>query len=84
MKIQIFKSGVDETWRTLQGVLAKGPKIAVERIQLDVDEERYDELDDLKSMVVAPGIYFFDKDSKLIELLQGAAVEARIANIIKQ
>jgi hypothetical protein len=75
---------IDETWKTLQGVLAKGPKIAVERIHLDVDEERYDELDELKSMIVPPGIYFFDKDSKLIELLQGGAVEAKIADIIKQ
>ena len=41
---------VDDTWKMLQGVLADGPKIPVKKIQLDVDEKRYDELDDLKSL----------------------------------
>lgn len=74
---------VDDTWQLLQEVLAEGPKIPVEKIQLDVDEERYDELDDLSSLMVAPGIYFFDKDGKLIEMLQGEVEEYKIAGLIR-
>jgi hypothetical protein len=48
-----------------------------------VDEKRYDELDDLRSIMVAPGIYFFDKDGKLIEVLQGEVEEYRIAEAIR-
>lgn len=74
---------VDDTWNVLQGVLADGPKIPVEKIQLDVDEERYDELDDLRSLVVAPGIYFLDKDGELIEMLQGEVEEHKLAGLIR-
>jgi hypothetical protein len=74
---------VDDTWKMLQGVLADGSKIPVEKIQLDVDEKRYDELDDLKSLMVAPGIYFFDREGKLIELLQGEVDDYKIAELIR-
>lgn len=74
---------VDDTWNMLQGALAEGPAIPVEKIQLDVDEKRYDELDALQSIMVAPGIYFFDKDGKLIELLQGEVEEYKIDEVIR-
>jgi hypothetical protein len=74
---------VDDTWKVLRGVLADRPEIPVEKIQLDVDEERYDELDDLQSIMVAPGIYFFDKHGKLIEMLQGEVEGYKIAEVIR-
>jgi len=74
---------IDDTWTLLQGALADGPEIPVEKIQLDVDEARYDELDDLSSLMVAPGIYFFDKDGKLIEMLQGEVEEYKLVEVLR-
>ena len=75
---------VDQTWKTLQSVLANGPKIPVEKIQLDVDEKRYDELDDMESLVVAPGIYFFDVDDRILKLLQGESSAEQIESVIRK
>jgi hypothetical protein len=74
---------IDTTWKALESVLAEGPEIPVEQIQLDVDEKRYEQLNDLESLMVAPGIYFFDRDGGLVEVLQGEVEEYKIAEVIK-
>ena len=74
---------IDSGWSALSAVLAEHPQIQVEKIQLDVESKRYDELDDLRSLLVAPGIYCFDGSGKLVELLQGEVEEYKIAELLK-
>lgn len=74
---------IDTSWEALSAVLADHREIEVERIALDVDEQRYNELDDLRSLLIAPGIYCFGADGKLIEMLQGEVEEYKIAELIR-
>lgn len=74
---------IDSTWGALQDALSRSSGIAVERIQLDVDERRYDQLDDLGSLIVAPGIYLFNAEGGFVELLQGEVEAYRIAEALR-
>ena len=76
------RTRIDTTWNTLQEVLDGRDDISVERIQLDVEEEQADKLDDLRSMMVAPGIYFFDENEHLLEMLQGEVAPEQISKIL--
>jgi len=76
------KARVSKSWKALQDVLSKQPDIAVERIQLDVEEARADKLDDLRSLVVVPGLYFFDINNHLKEMLQGELTPAQISKVL--
>jgi hypothetical protein len=74
---------IDKMWGRLESVLVSGPKVKVERIDLDVDEKRYNELDDKRSLVVPPGIYLLDARGKVVELLQGEVEEYQIAGALQ-
>ena len=72
------KKRIADTWPVLEKVLAKREDISVKRLQIDVDEEEAERYDEMKSVMVAPGIYFMDKDDKLVEMLQGEVKEDQI------
>ncbi len=74
---------IDKSWKVLQDALEGWKDIAVERIQLDVNEERYDKLDDVKSLMVPPGLYFFDANKKLIHMIQGEVEEYQILEVLR-
>ncbi|MDD5306280.1 MAG: hypothetical protein PHU25_03060 [Deltaproteobacteria bacterium] len=77
------RARIDKMWARLESVLASGPRVPVERIDLDVDEKRYNDLDALRSLVVPPGIYFLDGLGAVVELLQGEVEESRIAGSLR-
>jgi len=62
---------IDATWAALEQVLAKHPGIEVKKIEQDVDQEEANRYDELKSLMVAPGVYLMDGNGKLIRMLQG-------------
>ena len=63
---------IEKSWAALTSIVAQlQNKPQIERIQLDVDKTRADELGALASVMVAPGLYLFDDNGSLIELLQG-------------
>lgn len=62
---------IDTTWSALEQVLAKHPEIEVKKIEQDVDEDAADRYDELKSLMVAPGVYLMGGNGKLIQMLQG-------------
>lgn len=62
---------IDDTWLALQRALDGNRKLPVERLQRDVDEEKADRYDEMRSLMVAPGLYLLDEDGKLIDMLQG-------------
>ncbi len=74
---------IDTTWEALQSVLATGPAVPVERIQLDVDEKNTERYHAMRALIVAPGIYFLDNDGDLIELLQGEVREDQISEMLR-
>jgi hypothetical protein len=73
---------IDTTWKNLQDTLGQRNDVAVESIQLDVDEERADKLEDLRSLIVPPGLYFFDANENLVEMLQGELISEQIAKVL--
>ena len=73
---------IDTTWKVLQKTLGGRADISVARIQLDVDEEQADKLDDRRSLMVAPGIYFFDANENLLEMLQGEVTSEQISKVL--
>lgn len=76
------RNRIDKVWTTLQSTLRGKHDIPVVRIQLDVDEEAADKLDSLRSLMVAPGIYFFDANENLLEMLQGEVTAEQISKVL--
>jgi hypothetical protein len=70
--------------KALKSVLKNYPEIKIKQIQLDVEEEQADKLDDIQSLMVAPGIYFFDKKQHLKKMVQGEVKAQQILKIIEQ
>jgi len=73
---------IASTWVALEQVLAKHPEIEVKKIEQDVEQDEADRYDQLKSLMVAPGVYLMDGDGKLIQMLQGALTVAQIEQAI--
>ena len=73
---------IDEGWSVLQAALAKAKPVEVERIQRDVDKAEAARLIKLKPLMVAPGLYLFDAQGRLVELLQGEVDEARLSTLL--
>jgi hypothetical protein len=65
---------VDASWAALEAALV-GRNVEVERINLDVDEIRTNELLALERFVAAPAIYFLNDTGHLVEMLQGEVPE---------
>jgi hypothetical protein len=77
------RTRIDTSWQVLQNVLKDSPDVPVKRIQRDVDAEATEKLSKLKPCMVAPGIYFLDQKSGLVELLQGEVREDQIAALLQ-
>jgi hypothetical protein len=65
------RSRIDTTWAALEQVLKQHPQIEVTTIEQDVDPEAAEPYDELKPMMVIPGIYLMDAHGKLIKMVQG-------------
>ncbi|MBW2703260.1 MAG: hypothetical protein JRF33_20765 [Deltaproteobacteria bacterium] len=76
------RTRIDEGWSVLQAALAKAKPIEVRRIQLDVDKKEVERLRKLRTMLVAPGLYFLDAKGLVVELLQGELDEAQLAALL--
>jgi len=72
------------SWSALEAALAKSPPgIPVERIHLDRDEAKADKYDEMESLIVPPGIYFFDENEALVEMLQGEITVEQISEVLR-
>ena len=71
------------TWNVLNEILKEKPSIPVKRIQLDVDVEETKQMRKLKPLMVLPGIYFINKQKKLVKLLQGEVTKEQIIKVIQ-
>ncbi len=75
---------IDKTWPVVESALKSYKDITIHKIQNDVEEDEADKYDDMKSIMVAPGIFFLDKDEKLVEMLQGEVTAAQVAAALKK
>jgi hypothetical protein len=71
------------SWAALSSVVGDPPSIAVERIHLDTEPEKADVYEDLRPLVVPPGIYFLDDKEAVVELLQGEVTAEQIAAVLR-
>ncbi len=76
------RTRIDVTWKALQAALEGRPPVPVEQITMDQDEDDFDRYDEIQSLIVPPGIYFFDADGELITLLQGEQSKQQILTVL--
>ena len=76
------RNRIETTWNALRDVLKAKPKLTVRRIQCDVDVEEMENMAKLKPLMVAPGIYFIDKQEGLVALLQGEVSKEQIEKVV--
>ncbi len=74
---------IDATREALDKALLQRPDVMVERIFGDTQEELAQPYLAMKALVVAPGVYFFDKDDGLLEMLQGELTATQLGAAIK-
>ena len=75
---------VDDAWPVVEKTVAGYKDVTITRLQNDVDEEEADRYDEMETIMVAPGIFFMDKDDKLVDALQGEVTEAQITAALKK
>jgi hypothetical protein len=74
---------IDATWEALDAALIDRPEIMVERVFGDTQEDQAAPYIAMKALVVAPGIYFFDKQDTLLEMMQGKLTAEELAVAVK-
>ena len=75
---------IDKTWPVVDSVLKGYKDITVRKIQIDVEAEEADRYDEMKSIMIAPGIFFMDKDDKLVEMIQGEVSADQVLAALKK
>lgn len=75
---------VDTALAALQKVLGTPPKIPVEMLKADTEEEKVEPYRKQKPMMALPAIYFVDGKGGVVELLQGEITAEQIAAVIKK
>ncbi|MBW2526312.1 MAG: hypothetical protein JRI23_19175 [Deltaproteobacteria bacterium] len=76
------RNRIDTSWAALEQVLAKHPGIKIKKVEQDVDQDEADRYDQLKALMVAPGVYLMDGNGKLIQMLQGELTVTQLEQAI--
>lgn len=74
----------DDSWASLEEALGDQPSIPVERIYIDTEEERAAPFQELRPLMVIPGIYFLGEDGSLLEMLQGEVKADKMRAIVNR
>jgi len=72
------RASIDKSWKALSGVVGFPPVPDVERIHMDSQPDKAAPYTKQRPIMVPPGIYFFDKRNKLVQMLQGEVKSAQI------
>ena len=75
---------IAKTWPNVEKAVAGFKGVSIQKIQNDVEIEEADRYDNMRSVMVIPGIYFMDRNEKLIEMLQGEVTEAQITAVLQK
>jgi len=73
---------VDTALAALQKVLGTPPKIPVEMLKADTEEEKVEPYRKQKPMMAIPAIYFVDGKGSVVEILQGEITEEQISKVL--
>jgi hypothetical protein len=75
---------VDTALAALQKVLGTPPRIPVEMLKVDTEEEKVEPYRKQKPMVAMPAIYFVDGKGGVVDLLQGEVTAEQIGHALGQ
>jgi hypothetical protein len=73
---------IDSSWDELQKVAVNYPHLPVQRLHLDTEASKVAPYLEMRSLIVAPGVYFLDETNGLIEMLQGEVTKAQIGQTV--
>lgn len=73
---------VDTALAALQKVLGTPPKIPVEMLKADTEEEKVEPYRKQKPMMALPAIYFVDGKGSVVEMLQGEISEEQVSKVL--
>jgi len=72
----------DKSWKALTDVVGYPPVPDVERIHMDSQADRAEPYKKQRPIMVPPAIYFFDRQGKLVEVLQGEVKAKQIRKVL--
>jgi hypothetical protein len=75
---------VDTALAALQTVLGTPPRIPVDMLKVDMEEEKVDPYRKQKPMMAIPAIYFVDGKGSVVDLLQGEVTAEQIGHALGQ
>jgi hypothetical protein len=73
---------VDTALAALKNVLGAPPKIPVEMLKVDTEEEKVEPYRKQKPIMAIPAIYFVDGKGSVVDLLQGEITEAQVSKVL--
>jgi hypothetical protein len=73
---------IDNSWKALTEVVGYPPVPDVERIHMDSQVAKAEPYKKHRPIMVPPAIYFFDKQGKLLEVLQGEVKSAQVKKVL--
>ena len=74
---------IDASWKALSEALGKAASPGVERIHFDTQPLLAATYTSMRALMVPPGIYFLDRNDKLLKMLQGEIKAAQIRQALK-
>jgi hypothetical protein len=74
---------IDKSWKALTDVVGFPPVPEVERIHMDSQPEKAAPYKKQRPIMVPPAIYFFDKQNKLVQVLQGEVKSEQVRATLK-
>ncbi|MCB9558129.1 MAG: hypothetical protein H6707_18585 [Deltaproteobacteria bacterium] len=74
---------IDKSWKALTDVVGYPPVPDVERIHMDSQPEKAAPYQKQRPIMVPPAIYFFDKQNKLVKVLQGEVKSEQVRATLK-
>jgi len=69
---------VDDSFAALETALAGRGNIPVERIRVDIDEDKVAPYAQKRAIMVLPAIYLLDESGELVQVLQGEVTAAQL------
>lgn len=69
------KKRIDDGWSRLQAALDYKDGVPIERIHVDTEADRSRPYTTMRQAMVAPAIYFLDRDGALLDMVQGDVTE---------
>jgi hypothetical protein len=75
---------VETALAALQSVLGTPPKLPIEMLKVDTEEDKVEPYRKQRPMMAMPAIYFVDGKGGVVEMLQGEITAEQIASIVKK